>query len=164
MKKLISVVLTVAMLASLGLTAFADNPITQDSDPKNSDVVVQTITKTSDETYSVQIPADLSIKWGDTEQKDMNPKVTSQLQLGAKITVRVTDEDSTKRLKNKDWPAGLAYTPTGLDETFEFGAINTDALPKGAEKTVSVQVPSFAGVLVAVYQTTLTYTVEYKAP
>lgn len=164
MKKLISVILASSMIAALGLTAFADNPITQASGSKNSEVVVKTVIEDSDETYSVTIPANLDIDWGDTTVHDMNPKVTSQLKLGAKITVTVTDEDSDKKLKNEGWPAGLAYTPTGLDETFEFGAINDGAIPKSAANTVSVKVPSFAGVPIAVYQTKLTYTVEYTAP
>ena len=162
MKKLISVILASAMIAALGLTAFADNPITQASGSKNSEVVVKTVIEDSDETYSVTIPANLDIDWGDTTVHDMNPKVTSQLKLGAKITVTVTDEDSTNTLKNEGYPDGLAYKPTGLNEPFEFGAINDGAIPK--EKTVSVQVESFAGVPIAVYQTTLTYTVEYTAP
>lgn len=163
MKKLISAVLALAMIASLGLTAFADNPITNESDPKKANVVVKTIID-DDETYSVAIPADLEIEWGDSTVKDMNPQVTSQLKLGAKLTVTVTDEDDGKKLKNAGYAAGLDYTPTGLDTPYTFNEINTDAIPNSTANTVSVQVPDFTGVPIAVYQTTLTYTVEYVPP
>lgn len=162
MKKLISAVIAAAMIASLGLTAFADNPITNESASKEAEIVVKTVIQDDDETYSVTIPADLEIEWSDTSVHDMNPKVTSQLKLGAKLTIEVTAEDGTK-LNNAGYAPGLAYTATGLNTEYTFNEINNDAIPGSAENTVSAQVPDFTGVPVAVYQTTWTYTVTYAA-
>ena len=164
MKKLIALVLSAVMIASLGLIAFAANNITQESDPKKSDVIVRTVIPPNSESYTVQIPADVEIPWGDSDVRDMNPKVTCQLRLGAKLTVTVTDSDSTNTLKYAGRTAGLKYTPTGLGVAYQFKEISNDAIPNDTANTVSVCVPSFAGVPIAVYQTALTYTVDYTAP
>ena len=162
MKKVISVLLAVAMLAALTVPAFAAE-ITKDSAEQSAKVdVVTKTTNTEGEdayTYTVTIPASFEFDWGDTAAKDATYTVTSQLLLRASLDVSVAANN------------GGEMTAAGTDQTLtytlanggsaHFAEVNNSAAP-ATHPTVSIA--SYAGVPIAVYTGTLTYTVTYNAP
>lgn len=175
MKKILSIVLAVLMLASCATMAFGAT-INQNSDPKNTDVVVETTldgsTMPETGTYEVTIPANINIVWGTTEATPVDPaeagslnyEVTSQLALGAKLTVSVAadaadvDTDGNAALVcTTDATKFLAYEATGFGVQ-EFGEINDGKTPTTA---VTIAVPDWSEAPVAIYDTKLTYTVAY---
>lgn len=162
MKKIISVLLAVAMLAALTVPAFAAE-ITKDSAEQSATIDVVTKTTNTDGadayTYSVTFPASFEFAWGDTAAKDATYTVTSQLLLGASLDVSVATNNGGK-MTNENTASTLTYTLTNGGST-HFTEVNNSAAPT-AQPTVSIA--SYAGVPIAVYTGTLTYSVTYNAP
>ena len=162
MKKIISVLLAVAMLAALTVPAFAAE-ITKDSAEQSATIDVVTKTTNTDGadayTYSVTFPASFEFAWGDTAAKDATYTVTSQLLLGASLDVSVAADNGGK-MTNESTASTLTYTLTNGGSA-HFAEVNNDAAP-ATHPTVSIA--SYAGVPIAVYTGTLTYTVTYNAP
>ena len=162
MKKIISVLLAVAMLAALTVPAFAAE-ITKDSAEQSATVDVVTKTTNTEGqdayTYTVTIPASFEFDWNDTVAKDATYTVTSQLLLGASLDVSVAANN------------GGTMTATGTDKTLSFNLTNAVSthfaeVNNGAEPTAKpmVSIASYEGVPIAVYKGTLTYSVTYNAP
>ena len=85
MKKVISIILAVMMLASICVPVFAAD-ITKDTPaPQTAAPDVKTkLTKTDGSDaykYTVTIPASVEVAWGDTTAQDAKYTVTSQLKL-----------------------------------------------------------------------------------
>lgn len=162
MKKVISVLLAVAMLAALTVPAFAAE-ITKDSAEQSAkvDVVTKTTNTEGEDAYSytVTIPASFEFDWGDTAAKDATYTVTSQLLLGASLDVSVAANNGGK-MTNENTASTLTYTLTNGGST-HFTEVNNDAAPT-AQPAVSIA--SYDNVPIAVYTGTLTYTVTYNAP
>lgn len=171
MKKVLSAVLAVVMLFAVCVPAFAAGTQTiekadvEANDPKEASKEVQVYTKTTDEndqnayTYTVTIPADIQIAWGDTTAQDASYKVTSQLLLGAKLVVGVTANNSGS-MTNPGTDKFLTFALSNGGNA-NFGEVNNDAAPAAAP---AVTVANFSGVPIAEYTGTLTYTVTYVAP
>lgn len=159
MKKILSIVLAVLMLASCSNMAFAATITQETAEPKEADVTVQTTLIGSDMPatgeYEITIPADTSIVWGSPDAAVMDYTVKSQLALGAKLTVKVV-ASSDKLVCAADTTKTLAYESTGLDEVKEYGEINNNVVVP-----VTITVPDWTNVPVTDYATTLTYTVTY---
>ena len=162
MKKILSIVLAVLMLASCSSMAFAVTITQETAKPQEADVTVQTTLIGSDMPatgeYEITIPADTSIVWGSSDAAVMDYTVKSQLALGAKLTVKVV-ASSDKLVCAADTTKTLAYESTGLDEVKEYGEINNNVVVP-----VTITVPDWTNVPVTEYATTLTYTVTYTAP
>lgn len=162
MKKIISVLLAVAMLAALTVPAFAAE-ITKDSAEQSATIDVVTKTTNTDGadayTYSVTFPASFEFAWGDTAAKDATYTVTSQLLLGASLDVSVAANNGGK-MTNENTASTLTYTLTNGGST-HFTEVNNSAAPT-AQPAVSIA--SYDNVPIAVYTGTLTYTVTYNAP
>mgnify|MGYP003290643092 CR=1 FL=1 len=169
MKKILSIVLAVLMLVSCSSMAFAATINQDTAEPKKADVVVETTlngsTMPATGTYEISIPADLDIVWGTTtatpadpaEIGSLNYSVTSQLALGAKLTVSVA-ASSDKLVCTTDDTVTLDYTSTGFSAQEFANAINDNATPDVA---VTIAVPDWTNAPVTTYATTLTYTVVY---
>ena len=105
MKKVLSVVLAVMMLALIAVPSFAATVTTAGA----TDVIVKTSTAkedgTSGEKYSIEIPADTVIPWG-TEATDVSYTVEAHLarNKGVKVVVAGTGE-----MKTTDGAYSLAY-------------------------------------------------------
>ena len=164
MKKVISVLLAVAMLAALTVPAFAAE-ITKDSAEQSAKVDVVTKTTNTDGedayTYTVTIPASFEFDWGDTAAKDATYTVTSQLLLGASLDVSVAANNGGK-MTNENTASTLTYTLTNGGST-HFTEVNNSAAPTAAP-SVSIAKEEYDGVPIAVYTGTMTYTVTYNAP
>lgn len=166
MKKAISVLLAVIMLFAVCVPAFAAD-ITNGADgqptpadPQKVDVFTKTTNEAGEEvrSYTVTIPADVEIAWGDTKTQDVAYHVTSQLQKGESLKVKIDGDAENKMKPDGDEVNFLSYTLTGGDEA-TFGEVNNNAT---ASQSPTISVDSFDGVPVAVYKVSLTYTVTYE--
>lgn len=165
MKKIISVLLAVAMLAALTVPAFAEDiTINKDSVPQSATVDVVTKTTGANDApayfYTVTIPASFEFDWGDLNAKDASYTVESQLLLGASLDVSVAaNNDGT--MTNENTASTLTYTLTNGGST-HFTEVNTG--DEVLDPAPTVAITSYEGVPIAAYTGTMTYTVTYNAP
>lgn len=158
MKKIVSILLAVMMIAAIAVPSFAAT-ITKESDPKTADVQVKT--KTTDkenndpENYTVTIPAEIAVRWGETEAKAAHYTVNSQLKLGAKLKVSAAAENEGK-MTNAATDKFLTFTVAGGDVT-EYPELN-----KNVESATTVTIADF-NAPIAEYVGHMLYTVEYVA-
>ena len=114
----------------------------------------------ADDFFEVTIPAEIDVPWGETEAVDVSYKVTSSLDTGSKIGVSVARSASVANdtLTNAATSTyALPYTSQNFTST-EFTGTNEGALP--AQKP-SLTISGWTDTPIAVYSTTLTYTVDY---
>lgn len=161
MKKIVSILLAVMMIAAIAVPSFAVDPITitEKSDPKTAEV--QVMTKTTDkenndpENYTVTIPAEITVAWNDTAAQDASYTVDSQLKLGAKLKVSAAANDAGK-MTNAATDKFLTFTVAGGDVA-EYSELNT-----AVKSATTVTIADF-NAPIAEYVGHMTYTVEYVA-
>lgn len=157
MKKIVSILLAVMMIAAIAVPSFAAT-ITKDSD-KTADVQVKTKTTdkndTDPETYTVTIPAEITVAWNDTAAQDASYTVDSQLKLGAKLKVSAAAKDAGK-MTNAATDKFLTFTVAGGDVA-EYPELNN-----AVKSSTTVTIADF-NAPIAEYVGTMTYTVEYVA-
>ena len=158
MKKIVSILLAVMMIAAIAVPSFAAT-ITKESDPKTADVQVKTMITDKDnndpENYTVTIPAEIAVRWGETEAKAAHYTVNSQLKLGAKLKVSAAAENEGK-MTNAATDKFLTFTVAGGDVT-EYPELN-----KNVESATTVTIADF-NAPIAEYVGHMLYTVEYVA-
>lgn len=164
MKKILSIALAVVMMFAICVPAFATN-VTKDTEQTAQAEVVTVFDETTDWSYTVTIPAGVTVDWNDTTAQAMTYKVESQLLIGAslKISAKADNEGLMTATGTTDT---LSFTVAGGDEV-AFGAVNpanTTAPDVVGGTNVSVTIADFTGKAVGAYTGTLTYTVEYVAP
>lgn len=166
MKKIISIVLALVMMMAITVPAFAETAVLGD----NTVQVETTFDESADTSYTVTIPATVSVVWDDTTTAyDVGYTVTSQLLVGASLKVAVnydldTDDTNNGVMTNADTTATLKYTLKGEGET-TFAEVNNAAKASDANGTdATITVDGFADAPVATYTGTITYTVSYEAP
>lgn len=162
MKKIISIALALVMMMAICVPAFAETAVLG----KNTVNVETTYDATTDASYTVTIPATISIPWNNTNPQDAKYTVKSQLLIGAKLKVSASANNSgTMTATGTD--DTLTFTVTGGD-VVEFVGVNAEntTSPDGTinGENVKVAVSSFAGKAVGEYTGTITYTVAYEAP
>lgn len=167
MKKIIAIVMALVMMMAVTVPAFAeDTTITQDTTPQTGSAdVVTTFDETSDWSYTVTIPAGVTVAWNDTSAQAMTYSVESQLLIGASLKVSAA-ADNNGTMTATGTTDTLTFTVAGGDEV-EFGPVNAEGTtaPGVVDGTnVSVSIADFAGKAVGTYTGTLTYTVTYVAP
>lgn len=159
MKKIVSILLAVMMIAAIAVPSFAAT-ITKESDPKTADV--QVMTKTTDkenndpENYTVTIPAEITVAWNDTTAQDASYTVDSQLKLGAKLKVSAVAENAGKMTNAAATDKFLTFTVAG-GEVAEYPELNT-----AVKSSTTVTIADF-NAPIAEYVGHMTYTVEYVA-
>ena len=156
MKKIVSILLAVMMIAAIAVPSFAVDPITitEKSDPKHAEVQVKTMI-TDKDNYTVTIPAEIAVRWGETEAKAAHYTVNSQLKLGAKLKVSAAAENEGK-MTNAATDKFLTFTVAGGDVT-EYPELN-----KNVESATTVTIADF-NAPIAEYVGHMLYTVEYVA-
>lgn len=158
MKKIVSILLAVMMIAAIAVPSFAAT-ITEKSDPKTADVQVMTKTTDKDnndpENYTVTIPAEIAVPWGEKTAWNAHYTVNSQLKLGAKLKVSAAAENEGK-MTNAATDKFLTFTVAGGDVT-EYPELN-----KNVESATTVTIADF-NAPIAEYVGHMTYTVEYVA-
>ena len=162
MKKVLSVVLAVMMLALIAVPSFAATVTTAGA----TDVIVKTSTAkedgTSGEKYSIEIPADTVIPWG-KEATDVSYTVEAHLarNKGVKVVVAGTGE-----MKTTDGAYSLAYALEGADAFLATSPVVYDeATDSGVKQDLKVKIDSvnWKKAVVEEYSDTLTYTVSVEA-
>lgn len=166
MKKIISIALALVMMMAICFPAFAETAVLGE----NTVNVETTYDAGTDASYTVQIPATISVAWDDeTTAYDVGYTVTSQLLVGASVTVGVaydTDADDTNNgiMEAEGTDKKLTYTLTGAGET-AFTGVNNGAKASDVGGTdATITVAGFDAAPVATYTGTITYTVSYEAP
>lgn len=158
MKKIVSILLAVMMIAAIAVPSFAAT-ITEKSDPKTADVQVMTKTTDKDnndpENYTVTIPAEIAVPWGEKTAWNAHYTVNSQLKLGAKLKVSAAAENEGK-MTNAATDKFLTFTVAGGDVT-EYPELN-----KNVESATTVTIADF-NAPIAEYVGHMIYTVEYVA-
>lgn len=158
MKKIVSILLAVMMIAAIAVPSFAAT-ITEKSDPKTAEVQVMTKTTDKDnndpENYTVTIPAEIAVPWGEKTAWNAHYTVNSQLKLGAKLKVSAAAENEGK-MTNAATDKFLTFTVAGGDVT-EYPELN-----KNVESSTTVTIADF-NAPIAEYVGHMTYTVEHVA-
>lgn len=159
MKKIVSILLAVMMIAAIAVPSFAAT-ITKESDPKTADVQVKTKTTDKDnndpENYTVTIPAEITVAWNDTTAQDASYTVDSQLKLGAKLKVSAAANDAGKMTNAAATDKFLTFTVAGGDVA-EYTELNN-----AVKSSTTVTIADF-NAPIAEYVGHMTYTVEYVA-
>ena len=159
MKKIVSILLAVMMIAAIAVPSFAAT-ITEKSDPKTAEV--QVMTKTTDkenndpENYTVTIPAEITVAWNDTTAQDASYTVDSQLKLGAKLKVSAAANDAGKMTNAAATDKFLTFTVAGGEAT-EYPELNN-----AVKSATTVTIADF-NAPIAEYVGHMLYTVEYVA-
>ena len=171
MKKLLSVLLAVAMLLALCIPAFATTDITAAG---TGDTIIKTATlidtnddgtgDTDAESFKVSIPADTTIPWGTADTvTTLHYYVEAHLKFGKHLTVAVTN-DGTNKMKYTEGTTTmtLAYTLGGAKNFDTVTPVAYDTVnDRGVEKdlTVSIKGDDWNTAVVGAYQDQLTFTV-----
>ncbi len=164
MKKILAFAMAIVMMMAIAVPAFATD-ITKDSAQTAQADVVTTYDENTDWSYTVTIPAGVTVAWNDTSAQPMTYKVESQLLIGAGLKISAA-ADNNGTMTATGTTDTLTFTLTGGD-VVEFGAVNAEGTtaPDVVNGTnVSVTIADFSGKAVGAYTGTLTYTVEYVAP
>lgn len=152
MKKVISVLLAVMMLAALMVPAFAAT-FTQDEDEGGSATVkTDTSAVTGEGTYTVTYDAEIPVPWNSTDAVYSEYTVETHLRSGNKLEVTVSS-DGIMTYNALELPYTL-----GGDTAYTAGAAET------ATKAITVTVAQSAWdkAPIAEYTDTITYTAEIK--
>lgn len=153
MKKLIAFILTLAVVASMSVTAFAAQ-INQDSDPKSSDTV---ITTSIAPTYTVTIPADTKIDFNAVSQDFGSIKLESA-RLNPRYAVKVSANAGV--LTNEE--ADLQTIPYELKTGDQvFTSQNYDKAGEETPLTIEIKADDWNKAAAGSYKGTVTFTIEY---
>ena len=159
MKKIITLALVSVMALSASATAFAAD-ITQDSNPKTADTAV---TFTVDPTYTVTIPATVTLDKTGTETITYEKDLT----ITASAGVRLLQGESIKVTMDSDFELTAANTNTTLPYTVNVGdqditatnnevaKFTTSASEQTSTLHFSASNPTYAGD----YSDTVTFTI-----
>lgn len=154
MKKFTAIILTLVLILSLSVTAFATE-INQDSDPKTSDV---TVTTSIEPTYTVTIPANTTVDFNATSTS-FGAIQLDAAQIDPGYVVRVA-LDASGTLKNaKDTRKTIAYTVNDVNSAF----VSADYTVAGQSTPLTIDITqdawntAFAGD----YSDVMTFTVSY---
>lgn len=165
MKKIISIALALVMMMAVTVPAFAATAVLGG----NTVNVETSFNESTDTSYTVEIPATISVAWDDeTTAYDVGYTVTSQLLVGASLKVAVnydsdTDDANNGVMTNDETTATLKYTLTGAGEA-TFTGVNDGAKASDVGGTdATIKVAGFDAAPVGAYTGTITYTVAYEA-
>lgn len=151
MKKVISVLLAIAMLAALMVPAFAAT-FTQDEGTGGATVKTDTSAVTGDGTYTVTYDAEISVPWNYTGAVSSEYAVETHLKSGRQLLVTATS-DGIMTYEDET----LAYS-LGGDLSYTAGAAENAT----KEITVTVAKTAWDEAPIAEYTGRITYTAEIK--
>ena len=158
MKKVVSMLMTVAMLAALMVPSFA--VLNGSSDPDEGDVIVKTSTTMEGgqdaRRYTVTIPADTVIAWGAEKTELTGYTAEAHLAYGEKLSVTVSGSGNMTYSPEAGTTLALPYTLEG-DTAYESAGpvvypVATLAL------SVNITADDWNAAVVGEYQDTLTFT------
>ena len=111
--------------------------------------------------YTVSIPAEIPIKWGDDKAQDVSYKVLTTLSKGhIEVSVKDSGTEPGKLISSNDPNAKIAFTTAEFDVQKRFeGQMTEQTLP---DPKPTLTVTDWSGKVPDKYQTKLTYTVTYS--
>ena len=159
MKKVISVLMTVAMLAALMVPAFA-----LDQNTPKGDTIVKTGTTMEDgkdaRRYAVTIPADTTITWG-AEKTDLTGYTAeAHLAYGEKLSVTVAGSGNMTYSPEAGVTLELPYTLEGNTAYVSAGPVVYPVA--NLALSVNITADDWNQAVVGEYQDTLTFTAEIQ--
>ncbi len=159
MKKILAIAMALVMMMAICVPAFA--AVTGGSNAGN-DTIINTDTKKDTDNdgigdtevawYTVTIPATQTLPW-ETETKDIEYTVASQLKTGEAVKVTVADADAAYKMTSNG--GELAYTLDNATFTAP-SAVYDDT----ASVTVKIALGDWKSVAIDNYTDTLTFTAE----
>ena len=155
MKKIIAIVMALVMMMAVTIPAFAED---LSGSSNNGNVTILTDTKDADgndaERYTVTIPADTTIPWGQNETA-VDYSITSQLRRNHRVSVSVAGSGS---MKTTDGVYRIAYTLVGATDYTTTQP--TIVAPDVQSLDVVIAETVWAGAVVEEYTDIITYTAE----
>lgn len=158
MKKLLALGLSVAMMASLSAVAFAadtDADHFEDRTDPNTDnvLVVKTTIEDVNSTYTVTIPAEIPVPWGDTDGETAAVSIGGQLLVDDVVTVSLAEGSESVELT------------AGLNATIDFADWVVDAteILNNPTQDVKATVTGWANVPIAEYSANVNFEVALNA-
>ena len=152
MKKILSVILAVAMICAICVPAFAET-IDMDSDPQSGSTVVKvdTTNMPEDGIWTVTYPAEVSVEWGATSTAIKDYKITTHLAVGKNLKVTVTKADAKLIYQDED----LAYALGG-----ETSVKASEVATLEPAVTVVIAANDWNNAPIAAYEGKITFTAE----
>ena len=149
MKKVISVLLAVMMLAALMVPAFAAT-LTQDQNSGGATVKTDTSAVTGEGTYTVTYDAEISVPWNSTAAVSSNYTVETHLKTGKQLLVTATSDGI------------MTYNALELPYTLGGDTAYTAGAAENATKAITVTVAQddWDKAPIAEYEDTITFTAE----
>lgn len=158
MKKVISALLTVAMLAALMVPSFA--VLNGSNDPDEGDVIVKTDTKMAGgqdaRRYTVTIPADTVIAWGAEKTELTGYTAEAHLAYGEKLSVTVSGNGNMIYEPEAGTTLALPYTLEGDTAYKSAGPVVYPVA--NLALSVNIAADDWNQAVVGAYQDTLTFT------
>ena len=159
MKKILALVMAIVMMMAIAVPAFATKSFNQGTDLAVDTTANQTTVKTdiSDAgvgTYTVTIPAEISIKWKSSDAVAKDYVIDTQLMTGYTLKVNVS---KTADMKNDNGDT-LVFNLDGDTTDIVADAVATDT------HSINVAVPDWSQASVDNYSGTITFTAEVIAP
>lgn len=162
--------LTVSNAISDKLTfSYTDNAgnVIIDNDGNELEKTIEVI-YTPEDAYTVTIPAEFSVPWGETADQSVDCKVSTSLKAGASLNVAVTCDGTPDavtpytgagNLTSSNPAYNLNYSYKGFEPS-TFTGVNTNS---GLNTAPYLTISGWDDVPVGEYKTTLTYTVTYNS-
>lgn len=165
MKKVLSFAMALVMMMAVMVPAFA---VELNANPDSADVVINTSTlkdtdndgvgDTEAESYTVTIPADTTIPWGQ-ETTDVSYKVESHLKRDGNVVIMVTGAGV---MKTVDGAYEIPYTLSGEGVAYRAEGVPTIYPAYTAEVKVNITADDWNTAVVDEYSDILTYTAEIE--
>ncbi len=156
MKKVISLALALVMIFAVCIPVFAID-LGAGTPAGNTQVLVDGINDMGEGSYTVTIPAQVSIPWGNTVS-DVEYSIYCQLQTGKRVKVTATSADGGV-MENASQTATLNYTLSDTTYTTTKSVVLVNA-PETSNVKVNIPTANWDGASIDNYSGTLTFTAE----
>ena len=157
MKKLLAMILAIALVATMSVTAFAaDNTITYNgNEPQTSGL---SVTYQVDPTFTVTIPANVAL---DNKVTVSTADVVVEYGKAVNVTISGTSEDDDTFKLRTDEGAVISYTVMKGDEEVNVGDTVLSVTPTSAETSAELTFVEPASYTYAgLYKGTVTFTIS----
>ena len=155
-KKTISIILAFILMLVVCLPSFATKEIVMPGGYATSNVTTKGTS--ANDSFTITIPAKVSISWDDNSEYIFTCRVTTRFATGSKLTVSVATTNGGKmKCADKNNTATLNYSV----KTNEFGGAVYEGLTMDKGVKIGTQVDGFKLVPVAEYNGQITFTAHY---
>ncbi len=156
MKKVLSLALALVMILAVTIPAFAID-LNAGTPAGNTQVLVDGIADMGEGSYTVTIPAQVQIPWGNTTA-DVEYSIFCQLQTGKLVKVTAASADGGV-MKNTAQTATLNYSLSDTTYTTTKSVV-LETAPEKSKVKVNIPTANWNGASIDNYSGTLTFTAE----